>query len=207
MKHYNIRIKRYPASMQMAERAFESGLQHSWDVEYFNGVDGSLFSAETMQQRWGITICRGSRKTQVMMETRPGVRGCFISHWLLWNQCRDTDTAMGIFEHDVIFQGPPRFQMPQHVMRLEGFDLKPPRPAGAWYEGARAYILTPVGADRLIEWVQANGCLPADVVMGQDVLDIELDPHDLIALQVSHGDKESSHTNSFTWNLPGMERV
>lgn len=206
MKHFIIQVRRYPQSVKMANTALLSAKQWEWDIELYNGVDGSLISAGSMKQRWGVDICKESRKTYRTMNEHAGIRGCFMSHWLLWNLCRDRGQSIGIFEHDVTFNGPPTYRMPKHLLKLEGFNPKPPRTAGIWYEGARAYIITPEGADRLLAWIKCNGCLPADVVIGSDVLDIELDPNNLISLQFDHDDKISSHVNSFTWNLSGMLR-
>lgn len=206
MKSYIITLTNYPWSVAMAKRAWMSGQEHGWDTELFSGIDGQLISVDDMHKRFGVTVCRINRKCEEMLINLPGVRGCFLSHWRLWNSCRDTGEVIGIFEHDVLFRGAPKFVWPRQLLKLEGFDLKPPRPAGAWYEGARAYVLTPDGADRLITWVEKNGCLPADVAIGVNVVDIEFDRNNLIDLQVSHDTKGSKHTNSFTWNLTGMAR-
>lgn len=141
------------------------------------------------------------------MQERPGVRGCFLSHWQLWLHCVRLNEPIGIFEHDVLFEKSPSFENDfEHVLKLEGFDLKPSRPAGTWYEGARAYIITPAGAAKLIEWVRTNGCLPADVAIGNDVVNIVLEDNALVSLQLEHNNKQRKHTDSFTWNLDGMER-
>lgn len=206
MKSYIITLVNYPWSMSMAKRAWMSGQDLGWDIELWNGMDGALTSVDFMMSRYGLKICDQSRKCSEMLYNRPGVRGCFLSHWRLWNMCRDTNTVIGIFEHDVLFVKPAELRRPRQLLRLEGFDLKPPRPAGSWYEGARAYILTPDGADRIITWTQKNGCLPADVALGLDVVDVELDDNQLVTLQNAHGNKSSRHTDSFTWNLTGMTR-
>ena len=207
MKNYIIYLPDYPDSVTMATRALQSAQEQGWQVDLWPGVDGSTISYEDLQQRYKLAACAWNKKCAVMIRERPGVRGCFLSHWTLWNHCRDHNADIGIFEHDVLFLRPPKLRRDfGHVLKLEGFDEKPARPAGRWYEGARAYVLRPAGADRLIRWVQANGCLPADVNIGLDVVQIEIQDKGIIGLQVDHENKSSKHVNSFTWNLSEMRR-
>ena len=35
-----------------------------------------------------------------------------------------------------------------------------PHSAGNWYEGARAYLLRPSGAKKILDWVHNNGARP-----------------------------------------------
>lgn len=206
MKNHIIYLPNYQRSCDMAQHALTTAVAQGWDIELWPGVDGATVSARDLSREYGIRICSDSKKCWSLMTERAGVRGCFMSHWQLWHQCRDTNEITGIFEHDVEFLAAPPRPWPDftHVLRLQGRDLKPARPAGTWYEGARAYMITPAGARRLIEWVHSNGCLPADVVQGTDVIDIDFLPQDIMGLQIVHDSKHSKHTNSFTWNLEGM---
>ena len=207
MKNYIIYLPNYPDSVVMSHKALVTGMQQNWTVELWPGVDGRTVSYQDMERVYGLSACPWNKKCAVMLRERPGVRGCFLSHWTLWNLCRDQDQDIGIFEHDIEFLRPPKLQREfRHVLKLEGFSIKPARPAGRWYEGARAYILKPQGADKLIQWVQNNGCLPADVTIGLDVVDIALQDKGIIGLQNDHNDKNHKHTNSFTWNLDEMRR-
>ncbi len=207
MKHYLIMLPNYPASVDMARRAYISAQQQGWDMDLWPGVDGATITVEDLEKTHGLKICDTSSKCRAMMQTRAGVRGCFLSHWYLWSRCVELDEPIGIFEHDVIFEKPPVFSQPfTDILKLEGFDLKPPRPAGPWYEGARAYIITPQGAEKLITWAKTHGCLPADVAIGTDVVDIAVQDTGLVSLQIDHANKHRKHIDSFTWNLSGMER-
>jgi hypothetical protein len=207
MKNYIIYLPDYPVSVAMANKALASALDQGWDAELWPGVDGSTVSFNDLERAYRITACSWNKKCYMMVRERPGVRGCFLSHWKLWHRCREEDQDIGIFEHDVLFLRAPKLKKDfNHVLKLEGFQPKPVRPAGVWYEGARAYILRPAGADRLIRWVQANGCLPADVNIGLDVVEIEMQDKSIIALQNADRDKASKHQDSFTWNLGEMQR-
>lgn len=198
MKNFLIYLPHYQTSVELANRAINSAQAHGWDLELFEGIDGTKTSWTDVQP------CTLDAKCRDMM-TRPGVRGCFLSHWKLWNLCAELDQTIGIFEHDIIFQAPPPESVEfDHVLKFEGFLFKKPRPAGVWYEGARAYWLRPAGARKLINWVQHNGALPADVNIGLDVVDIQLDPALRIVPHELYG-KTHKREQSFTWNLEGMK--
>jgi hypothetical protein len=200
MKNYIIYLPGYTQSRAWADRALTLGQSLGWDLELFPGVDGSTVDWDAT----GITINQQDAKCRAMMH-RPGVRGCFLSHWQLWNRCVQNCEPLGIFEHDIEFLSAPPDMEFEHVLRLEGFLLKKPRPAGAWYEGARAYILKPAGAELLINWVQANGALPADVNLGLDIVDTQLGPDHCVKQHALYG-KTNKRINSFTWNLNQMEK-
>jgi GR25 family glycosyltransferase involved in LPS biosynthesis len=183
----------------MATHAVATGRAQGWNVDLWAGVDGS-------KVEWTLNINQSDAKCRAMME-RPGVRGCFLSHWTLWNLCVSRNEPIGIFEHDIEFvKLPPQDLVFDDVLKLEGFLRKKPRPAGEWYEGARAYILKPQGARKLTEWVRNNGALPADVAIGVDVVDITLDHELRITPHALYG-KTDKRENSFTWNLENMERI
>lgn len=197
MKHYVIYLPEYANSVAMAKQAVDTGHELGWAVELWAGVDGS-------KVEWPIKTNQDDAKCRAMMQ-RAGVRGCFLSHWYLWNHCAETDQSIGIFEHDIVFQKPPpKDPVFEHVLKLEGFLLKKSRPAGQWYEGARAYLLRPAGAKKLIAWVNENGALPADVNIGLDVVDIVLDTEQRIVPHELYG-KTHKREQSFTWNLEGMK--
>lgn len=198
MRSFVIYLPNYTKSVDMANVVIESGKQHGWDLELFEGVDGALLGLEDFK----INVNQSNAKCRDMM-SRAGVQGCFLSHWRLWNLCVELDEPIGIFEHDVKFLGPlPKIEV-TGIFKLEGFHKKKCRPAGEWYEGARAYIIHPVAASQLITWVQQNGAIPADVNIGLDVVDIVLDDTNCVE-QHELGSKSNKRENSFTWNLEGM---
>ena len=202
MKSYIIYLPQFETSTQWANHALATGLDHGWDVELFVGVDGRTVDGD-LWNTTGININQTNAKCHDMMQ-RPGVRGCFLSHYALWKLCVELNEPIGIFEHDVEFCKPEPTVKFDHLLKLEGFNLKKPRPAGQWYEGARAYILKPIGAQRLVEWVHANGAMAADVCIGLNVLDITLYDENIVQIAQTHANKQDKHTQSFTWNLTQM---
>jgi GR25 family glycosyltransferase involved in LPS biosynthesis len=196
MKNYVIYLPDYRYSIELANCALSSGHHHKWNLELYAGVNGMSVAEEDLK------ICQQDAKCRDMM-TRPGVLGCFLSHWQLWNLCVKMQTPIGIFEHDIEFVKPAPEQDFTHVLKLEGFSKKKARPAGEWYEGARAYILKPAGAERLIDWVNMHGALPADVCIGLNIVDIQLCEDQVVKQHELYG-KTHKRDNSFTWNLERM---
>jgi len=206
LKNFIICLTDYPKSMGPAQAALHSGQHHGWDIALFPGVDGSNIDVAQLIEHWGIQINSSNRKCQQQMHDRPGVRGCFLSHWLLWKHCVELDATIGIFEHDVEFlKEPINLPLFQDVLKLvAGFEPRRPMPAGVWYEGSSGYLITPIGAKKLIDWTLLNGCLPSDVAIGHDVVDIVLSQDNCVQLSCSRTDV-NKRVDSFTWNLESMK--
>lgn len=203
MKSYIIYLPQFETSTVWANRALSTGLAHGWDIELVAGVDGRTVVNDLDWQKFNIKINQSDSKCTKLMN-KAGVRGCFLSHYMLWQRCVKIDEPIGIFEHDIEFvKGSPNFNSTD-LLKLEGFTLNKARPAGHWYEGARAYIITPQGAKKLITWIDANGCLPADVVIGDRVVKIDIDLEQRVQTINQPTTRLERHTNSFTWNLEGM---
>lgn len=175
MKSFVIYLPNRQQSVFLANRCLKTSKEHGWDLTLFEGVDGATVSSDTDWNQWNIKINQESKKCRTVMQ-KPGVRGCFLSHWLLWNKCVELDEPIGIFEHDVEFlEAPPDKLEFNDILKLEGFVEHSPRPAGVWWAGAMAYILKPEGAKKLINWVLNHGALPADVAIGANVLTVNFD--------------------------------
>jgi len=204
MKSYIIYLPNYTSSVLMATNTLNSGTTLGWDLELFQGVDGQTVATDNNWAKHNVKFNETDKKCRKMLD-RPGVRGCFLSHWYLWNVCITNDAPIGIFEHDITFLKPPIFDLNfEDVLKLENLGKQKSRPAGVWYQGATGYIIKPAGAKKLKEWIHTNGCLPADVVMGENVVSLAFDNNNLIAHPVQSSRLER-HTNSFTWNIEGMK--
>ena len=204
MKSYIIYLPQFKTSVAWADHAQRTALSLGWEMYLFEGTNGQTVANDVDWNNRGIKINQADKKCRSML-AKPGVRGCFLSHYSLWQRCAQHNEPIGIFEHDVEFVGcAPNLVDVKDVLKLEGFNHKKPRPAGMWYEGARAYILMPQGATKLLDWVHTHGCLPADVTIGEDVVDIKLDHSNCVQIAQRHSNKQDKHTLSFTWNLDQM---
>ncbi len=175
MKGYIIYLPEYDNSVSMARRAYESGVDNDWDLTLFEGVNGH----KDYLQNYNLRIYTKSKKAKRLME-RPGTAGCFLSQYLLWQQCFVTQQPICIFEHDVIFRKPMGQVELCDVYKFEGFKKAKPVPAGTWYEGARAYLIQPLGAKKLLDWTHEHGAMPADWMLNDGIVDMKFDMNEKI---------------------------
>jgi GR25 family glycosyltransferase involved in LPS biosynthesis len=167
---YLIYLPEYDNSVAMANRALQSADKHGWRIKLYPGVNGHV---DTLSNH-NLRIYSGSKKAIRLME-RPGTAGCFLSQYMLWQQCFVSQTPMCIFEHDVIFKKPMGQTEMCDVYKFEGFKKAKPIPPGIWYEGARAYLLQPSGAKKMLDWVHSNGAMPADWMLCDGIVDMKFD--------------------------------
>lgn len=171
MKSYVIAIETDHISNQWADDTIQSGKTHGWNIEKFFGIDGKLKTLDDYQ----LKINDRNKKCHRNMQ-RPGTQGCFLSHYMLWNHCVDGNENVAIFEHDAILNKPLSGNcIIRDVLKLEGFVPSKPIYCGQWWEGARAYIVSPAGAEKLIKFVLEQGALPADVMLNSGIVDIDFD--------------------------------
>ena len=175
---YIIYLPDYPDSVSMATRAMESAKKTGWNVQLYEGVNGTNVTLEDYNLRPSLV----NKKCQRLLE-RPGTQGCFLSQYLLWEKCFVSQTPLCIFEHDVIFKRPMGEIQDCDVYKFEGFNKAKPIAPGNWYEGARAYHLTPIGARKLLDWVFANGAMPADWMLCDGIVDMKFDKHNKVTFR------------------------
>lgn len=177
MKGYIIYLPEFESSVSMANRALKTGTQHGWNLELYEGVNGLLQGLQVFNLH-----PYPYKKCQRYME-RPGTQGCFLSQYNLWKKCTNLGTPICIFEHDVIFKKPMGDYEDCDVYKFEGFKKAKPIPPGNWYEGARAYRITPQGADKLINWTHANGAMPADWMLNDGIVEMKFDKYHKVSFE------------------------
>lgn len=186
-----IYLKEHVPAVQHLPVLLRSAIQHEWHLNVFDAVNGANLP-------WKFRVDQRYPKVIKTME-RPGVRGCFASHYELWTKALTTGQTMAIFEHDILFVKPPPTDLGKaDIIKLDGFRVSKPAPTGQWWEGAHAYIIKPQGAKKLIEWVGRWGASPADFMLGDKVADIAFD----LAQRVQLVDLGST-----TWNLPMSDEL
>jgi GR25 family glycosyltransferase involved in LPS biosynthesis len=147
---------------------------------------------------------------------RPGVIGCFYSHYRLWKKCIDLNEPILIFEDDVIFE---RNFIPVNweeiLLLCTGKDshnhefyspklYKPEGPPGVVdlpntsMPGAVGYGITPQGAAKLVEAYKEE-FLPADTAMNGFVVKLQCHTHLMGRAAVEEDGKESL-TKTKLWN-------
>ncbi len=189
-----IRVKGIELSEQLAQSCVDQAKKFGIDVQLFDGINGLEY-----QQHLDHLKIKPLKKFK---KGRPGVYGCFLSHYYLWRECADRGVPYVILEHDGWFeQGLPQDVLSKfdHVLKLdslnpysktyqENLDQQRSEPTvikniepmedmnngAGWYSwGAYGYIIKPVAAKLLIDWIAQHGFLPADHQLGLDVCNIK----------------------------------
>lgn len=188
-KGYIIYIKNHEYSVQWANEALASGKALGWNLELYEGIDGTKQSLND----FGVKIYQGSKKC-VRLLSRPGTQGCFLSQYHLWKQCAEQKNNICIFEHDVLFKK--QFSIGKNfkdVIKFEGFRPSKPMNVGQWWEGARAYCITPAGAKKIVRWIDKNGAMPADWCLNNGICNVDFD----LDNKVTFSKKDFSFTKDY----------
>jgi hypothetical protein len=168
-KTFVIAIKGHAVSEKQLQDCLDSGKKHGWHIETFWGVDGRTITDNT----W-ITEGIFARLDKPTM-SKPGVQGCFLSHWNLWKKCVELNEPLIVLEHDAIIQG--RWQsleINDSIIKLHRYyKQKNPKyddDTGLWSASGHAYCLLPAHADTLIKFVKNKGAFEVDRIIGDKVI-------------------------------------
>ena len=140
-----------------------------WDVSAWPATDGYTIT----NQSWeliGVTLLdRGA------IVKRPGARGCFHSHFSLWQHCVLLQEPIIVMEHDAWVQGPwpADLDLNRCIWKLHLADGRGDQIneiTGLWSRGAWAYTLTPGQAATLVTFSKTNGAQAVDKQIGDTVV-------------------------------------
>jgi glycosyl transferase family 25 len=137
----------------------------------------------------------------------PGVKGCFYSHYRLWQKCVELNEPIMIFEDDlVVYREYKDIKFTDLLILSINYDWMPCESLKDLLEkdnaetsaqhyrwrflpGASGYILSPTAAAKLVE-AYISSYLPADVAINSDLLSLQIHPQ-LIARSKTMAEKES----------------
>lgn len=163
------------------------------DAELFEGTYGS--DAEDIFNKEGRTVHPISFKGSPVDEryvgkmSKPGVMGCFYSHYQLWKKCAELNETICIFEDDIKIHRaliPVKFNDvliltlgARKSERYESYLLNPVgTPAAVEYfnssmPGTTGYMLTPTGANKLLT-AYSRTFLASDNAMNRMIVDLKI---------------------------------
>ena len=215
-----IRLKDNELSCRIAKDSYNQAKQFNLEPSYFDAISGS--DALVHYQKNNIQADGKFKKG------RPGVLGCFFSHWYLWNECLKQG-PMVILEHDgYMIRSLPDNILDQFddVLKLDRHDpykveynslikneenlevhVEPyvnPYPrkvsTGNYFKGSYSYILKPSGAKKLIQWIQQRGHRPSDQQIGNLVLNTWTTVPTVARLHPFYSEGDNIKTQSLTAN-------
>lgn len=187
MKAKIIILKNNELSEKIGKDCIEQAEKFGISVEIFNAINGLQY--EHHLEKLNI------RPLKKFKKGKPGVYGCFLSHYYLWKECAESKEPYIILEHDgFLLKALPENILDQFddVLKLESenpynseyenrlelikdnnltYNIVEPyqdmiNGAGWYSKGSYAYIIKPHAAKKLIEWIDANGFLPSDQQLG-----------------------------------------
>ena len=112
-----IRLKGIDLSEQLADSCIKQAKNFGIDVKLFNGING----LESQAHFDKLNI----RPLKKFKKGRPGVLGCFLSHYYLWKECAESNQPYLILEHDGWISKPlPADVLSQfeHVLKLDSLN-------------------------------------------------------------------------------------
>jgi GR25 family glycosyltransferase involved in LPS biosynthesis len=193
MKSFIIHLSKIPSSLESAQQLQTDLKNINIDAELFEGTYGS--DVEEIFEKEGRTLHYRSFKGvapdehYISKTNRPGVKGCFYSHYRLWQKCAELDEPICVFEDDVKIE---RALIPvdfkdvlvitlgaRKSYRYEEFLYNPIGiPAAQYYHNASmpgtcGYLINPCAARKLLAEYKTS-FLPSDNAMNKMVVDIEI---------------------------------
>lgn len=182
-----------------------------------NGIDAWLIEGHTpsradkfIQEKKFKSYSPG-RKLYDIKWNKPGVRGCFVSHYHAWVKCLELGHDIIVLEHDArIINEYPKVEFTD-VLQLgynrngidDTHDQEPwtepntfERKGVCMMDGAHAYAITPQGAKKLIDGVQTHGMAPADWHICDLYVDIQV-----LRPRIALIDPQGSLTNDRTFSI------
>lgn len=190
-KTFVIAIKGHPVSERQLLECLSTGEKYNWKIKTFWGVNGKTITDDTWKAE-GI-FPRLDKPTM----NRPGVQGCFLSHWSLWKKCLELNEPIIILEHDAVIQN---FWSPieidEAVIKLHRYykqkNLKYDEDSGLWSPSGHAYCILPKHAKCLIDFVKSHGAFEADRLLGDKVIKlVHLGKPSLVERQNSYSTTEN----------------
>jgi GR25 family glycosyltransferase involved in LPS biosynthesis len=193
MKSFIIHLSKVKSSLDSALVLQQDLKSFNINAELFEGTYGN--EAEELIKKENRSVHPISFKGNDMDERgllkamRPGVIGCFYSHYRLWQTCVELDETICIFEDDVKIVRP--------LIPVEFEDVLIPvlgarknrkykhyleTPTGApraeeyfnsSMPGTPGYMITPLGANKLLKQYQ-NTFLPSDNAINTTVVKIQI---------------------------------
>ena len=152
MKAFVIYLPEAPKKAIAVDGIVDQLKKYGLDARAFEGTDG--YQAQTLVQQQNLKLWPYSVKGRRLDAqdrdwnklSRPGVIGCFLSHYRLWQQCAELGEPIAIFEDDVrLYRGWQPVDWKDILILSLGKKSYLQTP---W----RDYLETPSGEPRSVDW-------------------------------------------------------
>ena len=177
-KTFCIVLKDNEYSLKSYNNLLDTANKFNWTVEPFFGTVGDTITSDTWKNL-NLNLPNDNKFLR-----RKGAQGCFLSHFYLWKHCVSINEPISILEHDVLFIDYwHSIETDADLIKLWPLSkIKNDTYTGKWEVGAHAYIITPVGAKKIIEWVYCNFAYHADMLIGEKILKWDNTKHSSVTI-------------------------
>jgi GR25 family glycosyltransferase involved in LPS biosynthesis len=190
MKAFVIYLSKIQSSKMSGEETYRILKRLGFDAELFEGTYGN--DAEEMFFKENRTLFNRERHKKSKSDS-PGAKGCFHSHYRLWEKCVELNETISIWEDDVVFKRPLVPIEFEDVLALTiNYDWKMTNPYRQYLEkdfpithdaqypeycmpGAGGYLIKPHAAKRLVDQYK-NHYLTPDWAINSEICKIKLHP-------------------------------
>jgi len=222
MKSYIICLSKIEASLATAtnlkQRLEEFGMTAElFEGTYGNDAVGIMAESGRTVHPFGIKGPDAAKSDDPVQEhgkiSAPGIKGCFLSHYRLWQKCAELDEPIIIWEDDIVLSRP---YIPVDWQDVLVVALGHPKKSDRYLDyltdptgepkampyrnssmpGCCGYALKPHAARKLVE-TYANTYLPADNAINQYHVTIEIHNHIMGTALVGKGIKKSLTRTSY----------
>ena len=198
MKGFIIRILGHEFSTKLAKDAYESCIKFGIDACYFDAI-----IPKTLDKFFSEYDVKMSEEFMRKKATEFATQACFASHYCLWQKCVDINEKILILEHDglmlrniddIIHQiedvchldpsRPYRNNYNEILSKEQPTGVKDFLNSNKWtsdreftgehFAGCYAYVISPSGSKKLIEFVKKFGAWEADRLVGKNVLNLQI---------------------------------
>jgi GR25 family glycosyltransferase involved in LPS biosynthesis len=190
VKAFVIYLSKIESSRVSGEETYKNLKKYNFDVSLFEGTYGDKAAALFKQENR--TLYNPDRHKKSKSDS-PGAKGCFHSHYRLWEKCVELDETISIWEDDVVFRRPLIPVEFEDVLALTiNYDWKMTAPYRQYLEkefpathnanyseycmpGAGGYLIKPHAAKKLVEQYK-NHYLTPDWAINSEICKIKLHP-------------------------------
>jgi GR25 family glycosyltransferase involved in LPS biosynthesis len=217
IKSFIIHLPKIPASLETATELKSNLEKFNMPAELFEGTMGSdavdLFDNEG-RTLWPVNL-KGNPVTESGKEASPGVKGCFNSHYRLWEKCVELNEPIIIWEDDIILS---REFKPVEWEDVLIVALGHPTKSVRWMHllespqggetalkykspsmpGCCGYAIKPHAAKKLLD-TYTNTYRPADNAINRSVVTMQIHSY-IMGIAKVIGKKSLTKTNIKFWN-------
>lgn len=230
MKNFIICLSKIPESLTTATNLKNKLLEFNEDVELFEGTYGAdavkmMVDEGRSIHPWGIKgpdhLIPPEWEESNPKACSPGVRGCFYSHYRLWQKCVELKEPIIIWEDDIVLRRPyipvdwddvlvvalgHPTKSGKYMKYLE-YPAGDPKAEDYWQAsmpGCCGYAIKPHAAQKLLD-IYHKTFLPADNAINQHHLKIQVHSY-VMGIALIKKDGKKSLTRTTFWENYNAEK-